>query len=106
MPKTNTVLQYDTSSPDPKKWTVNYWGYPALAEEPTRRSRRDPSSSEMKNLPVELFKLHLADNLADYEKPHLPLGLDYRKAITDYLAQMKPVSKRRRVKNERICEEN
>ena len=94
MPKTNTVLQYDTSSPNPNEWTVKCWGYPALAEEPTRRSRRDPGASEANNLRVELFKLHLADNLHDYEKPPLPKGFDYKKAIADYLSQMKPVSKR------------
>ncbi|CAI2174736.1 18835_t:CDS:2 [Funneliformis geosporum] len=91
-PKTNTVLQYDTTSSDPKSWTVNYWGFPALAEEPARRTRRHASnSSTIKNLPVELFKLHLADNLSHYEKPYLPEGLDYQKAITDYLAKMKPL---------------
>ncbi|CAB5355848.1 unnamed protein product [Rhizophagus irregularis] len=88
MHKTNTVLQYNTTSSDPKKWTVNYWGFPALAQEPTRRSRHQ--SSETNNtLPVELFKLHLADNLRNYEKPYLPNGLDYEKAISDYFSQMK-----------------
>ncbi|CAG8627873.1 uncharacterized protein OCT59_009691 [Rhizophagus irregularis] len=92
MPKTNTVLQYDTASPDPKKWTVNCWGFPALAQEPTKKSRRQ--SSETNNtLPVELFKLHLADNLRNFEKPYLPNGLDYEKAISDYLSQMKPLIK-------------
>ncbi|CAB5381473.1 unnamed protein product [Rhizophagus irregularis] len=88
MHKTNTVLQYNTTSSDPKKWTVNYWGFPALAQEPTKRSRHQ--SSETNNtLPVELFKLLLADNLRNYEKPYLPNGLDYEKAISDYFSQMK-----------------
>ncbi|CAB5355684.1 unnamed protein product [Rhizophagus irregularis] len=88
MPKTNTVLQYDTTSKDPKNWTVNCWGFPALAQEPTRKSRRQ--SSETNNtLPVELFKLHLADNLRNFEKPYLPI--DYEKAISDYLSHMKPL---------------
>jgi hypothetical protein len=96
MPKTNTVLQYDTTSSNPKYWTVNCWGFPALAQEPTRRSRRQ--SPETNNtLPVELFKLHLADNLRNFEKPYLPKDLDYEKAISDYLSQMKPVSIRKRL---------
>ncbi|RIA79239.1 hypothetical protein C1645_841196 [Glomus cerebriforme] len=90
MPKTNTVLQYNTSSSNPKKWTVNCWGFPALAQEPVKRARRQ--TSEVNNMkPVELFKLHLADNLRNYEKPYLPKGLDFEKAISDYLAQMKPL---------------
>lgn len=96
MQKTNTVLQYDTSSSKPKKWTVNCWGFPALAQEPTRRSRRQPSETS-NALPVELFKLHLADNLRNFEKPYLPNGLDYEKAIADYLSKMKPVNIRKRL---------
>ena len=93
MPKTNTVLQYNTTSPEPKNWKVISWGFPALAQEPVKKSRRQTSSeTNNKNLPVELFKLHLADNLRDYEKPHLPDDFKYEKAITDFLAQMKPVS--------------
>ncbi|GBC08152.1 hypothetical protein RclHR1_07930009 [Rhizophagus clarus] len=90
MPKTNTVLQYDTSSSNPKKWTVIRWGFPALAQEPTKKSRRQ-SSETNNNLPVELFKLHLADNLRNFEKPYLPKDFEYEKAIADYLSQMKPL---------------
>lgn len=35
--------------------------------------------------PVELFKLHLG-NIE--EKPYLPEGLDYKKAIADYLHEI------------------
>src|SRR5688572_2715234 len=78
MPKTNTVLQYNTTPSDPKNWRVNCWGFPALAQEPVRRARRQTSSSPEinNNLPVELFKLHLADNLRNYDKPYLPKGLN------------------------------
>ncbi|CAG8575605.1 1747_t:CDS:2 [Ambispora leptoticha] len=72
--KTNTVLQYDD------KLQVEAWGYPALAKEPKRKRR-----IEEEKRPIELFKLHLADLK---KKPELPDGLNYKKAITDYLRQM------------------
>lgn len=80
MPMTNTVLQYDSNL------NLVNWGFPALAREP--RSRRKNKNSEYKL--VELFKLHLSD-IPDYQKPVLPYGLDYRKAIKDFLAAMRPV---------------
>ena len=40
--------------------------------------------------PVELFKLHLG-NMKENEKPPLPSGLDFKKAITDYLKELKKV---------------
>ena len=40
--------------------------------------------------PVELFKLHLGGMT---NKPTLPNGLDYKKAITDYLHEMGKVVK-------------
>ncbi|CAG8623346.1 9112_t:CDS:2, partial [Scutellospora calospora] len=77
--KTNTVLQYDA---DLQK--VELWGSPALAQ---RYRRRRNNNSK----PVELFKLHLMDTLED-QMPTLPEGLDYRKAITDYLCKLGEVS--------------
>src|SRR5437667_12630107 len=76
MPKTNTVLQYNTTPSEPKHWRVNCWGFPALAQEPVKKSRRQTSEIN-NNLPVELFKLHLADNLRNYEKPYLHEGLKF-----------------------------
>ena len=77
--KTPTALQYDGEYKN-----VLSWGYSALAERPSRRRK----SSERK--PVELFKLHLL-NLQS--KPPLPNGLDYKKAIADYLREMGKVIK-------------
>ncbi|CAG8458974.1 1265_t:CDS:2, partial [Acaulospora colombiana] len=79
-PKTNTVLQYDS------EWNVIHWGVPALACEPQKKKR---NRDKTENRPVELFKLYLAD-ISLHQKPNLPYGLDYRKAIRDYLAQMRP----------------
>ena len=39
---------------------------------------------------VDQFKLHLG-NLPQDKKPSLPRGLDYRKAITDYLKKLNEV---------------
>ncbi|CAG8480586.1 2866_t:CDS:10, partial [Paraglomus occultum] len=72
--KTNTVLLYDN------EWNVIKWGYSALAERPEKKSQRD-------NCLVELFKLHLG-NLSQDKESRLPRGLDYRKAITDYLKKL------------------
>ena len=63
------------------------WGYPALVEEPSWKTRKHVSQTR----PVELFKLHLA-NVKEDEKPPLPLGLDAKRAITDYLHEMNKVS--------------
>ncbi|GBB98506.1 hypothetical protein RclHR1_32470001, partial [Rhizophagus clarus] len=68
--KTPTVLLYD----DDLK-SVQSWGFSALAKRPKRKKVIDKK-------PVELFKLHLG-KIAN--KPSLPNGLDYKKAITDYL---------------------
>ncbi|CAG8690790.1 3535_t:CDS:2, partial [Acaulospora colombiana] len=76
--KTNTVLQYDE-----KYKNVEEWGYPALAKRPQRKGR----GKNVVYKPIELFKLHLG-NMPESEKPFLPKGLDYRKAITDYLREM------------------
>ncbi|CAG8700777.1 8468_t:CDS:2, partial [Racocetra fulgida] len=61
--KTNTVLKYD----------------------------QNLRNVEATSKPVELFKLHLG-NMPDKEKPVLPKGLDYKKAITDYLTEMGLIS--------------
>ncbi|KAG9293843.1 hypothetical protein G9A89_019181 [Geosiphon pyriformis] len=81
VPKTNTVLQYDSD------WKVNAWGFAALAKEPSRRDRNaiDPA-------PVELFKLHLAD-MSEEKKPKMPIGLNFRTAITDFLSEMQKLIK-------------
>ncbi|GES97309.1 hypothetical protein GLOIN_2v1886005 [Rhizophagus clarus] len=68
--KTPTVLLYD----DDLK-SVQSWGFSALAKRPKRKKVIDKK-------PVELFKLHLGKFA---NKPSLPNGLDYKKAITDYL---------------------
>ncbi|CAG8599253.1 6356_t:CDS:2, partial [Scutellospora calospora] len=75
--KTNTVLKYDQTLK-----TVEAWGLPALAQRPSRRAERNSTSK-----PVELFKLHLG-SMPDKEKPSLPKGLDFKKAITDYLREL------------------
>ncbi|CAG8480448.1 3807_t:CDS:2 [Acaulospora colombiana] len=71
--KTPTVLMYDETL------RLKEWGYPALAERPTRR--RNASSIR----PVELFKLCLGNSA---RKPKLPDGLDYKRAISDYLHEI------------------
>ncbi|CAG8452196.1 16940_t:CDS:2, partial [Acaulospora colombiana] len=71
--KTPTALKYDDNL------ELENWGYPALTERPTRRSRNNSKK------PVELFKLHLGDT---ENKPPLPPKLDYKTAITDYLREM------------------
>ncbi|PKC05328.1 hypothetical protein RhiirA5_421046 [Rhizophagus irregularis] len=68
--KVPTVLLYD----DDLK-SVQSWGFSALAKRPKRKKVIDKK-------PVELFKLHLGKMS---NKPPLPNGLDYKKAITDYL---------------------
>ncbi|KAF0543533.1 actin-like ATPase domain-containing protein [Gigaspora margarita] len=73
--KTNTVLQYDANFQK-----VESWGFPALAQ---RYSRRRNNNSR----PVELFKLHLI-NMSEDQTPALPEGLNYKKAITDYLCEL------------------
>ncbi|RIB14143.1 hypothetical protein C2G38_2248436 [Gigaspora rosea] len=73
--KTNTVLQYDANFQK-----VESWGFPALAQ---RYSRRRNNNSR----PVELFKLHLI-GMSEDQKPTLPEGLNYKKAITDYLCKL------------------
>jgi len=45
-------------------------------------------SEESHSRPVELFKLHISD-LKNDQKPWLPSQLTYKKAIEDYLTQMR-----------------
>ncbi|CAJ0827333.1 21422_t:CDS:2 [Entrophospora sp. SA101] len=77
--KPNTVLQYDEDYKE-----VVSWGADALRSEPRRRKRHT-----YKLLPrlVEDFKLHL-ENIPESQKPKLPPGITFDKAITDYLREM------------------
>ncbi|CAI2174174.1 6280_t:CDS:2 [Funneliformis geosporum] len=77
--KTPTALLYDEGFKNLKAW-----GFPALAERPTRRNKNTTSK------PVERFKLHLGKM---ENKPPLPNGLDYKKAITDYLRELSKLIK-------------
>ncbi|CAG8462278.1 12961_t:CDS:2 [Funneliformis mosseae] len=79
--KINTVLKYDDEYEN-----VISWGATALAEKPTRRKKVGSVP------PIELFKLHLSD-LPNKFKPKLPLSLDYKKVITDYLREIGKVMK-------------
>nr|CAG8437441.1 12309_t:CDS:2 [Entrophospora candida] len=72
--KTCTVLQYDE-----KYEKVESWGHSALAKRYNRKRERNVNQR-----PVELFKLHLGENLL--KKP--ALKVDYKKAITDYLTEI------------------
>ncbi|CAG8617438.1 5089_t:CDS:2 [Ambispora gerdemannii] len=83
--KTNTVIRYDNM------FNVVKWGLPALAEKISRKGEK--SKFEEAQI-AELFKLHLGE-IADEEKPKLPLGLDPRKAITDYLREIGKLMKTR-----------
>ncbi|CAG8551863.1 7908_t:CDS:10 [Ambispora gerdemannii] len=75
--KTNTALSYDDS------FSVLEWGYPALAQEPQKKTKGADKNKQLPK-PVELFKLYLG-NLEPDEEPPLPKGLDWKKAISDYL---------------------
>jgi len=57
-----------------------------LAERPKKKKLFAQSEAR----PVELFKLHLG-NMSQDKKPRLPRGLDYRKAIKDYLKKLNEV---------------
>ncbi len=81
--KTPTALQYEEGYSK-----VTSWGYLALEEEPDEILDED----EQRPRPVELFKLHLSD-LEEQDKPWLPSQLNYKKAIEDYLTQMKKLIK-------------
>ncbi|RGB26393.1 hypothetical protein C1646_800615 [Rhizophagus diaphanus] len=77
--KTPTALSYDVEYQN-----VQSWGFPALAKRPKRKK-------ESERKPVELFKLHLGKMK---DKPALPEGFDYKKAITDYFRELGKVIKK------------
>ena len=79
--KTNTVLQYDS---DFKR--VVAWGSPALSKRPNRRKKSGGNETKL----VELFKLYLGNSHEN--RPQFPVGIDYKKAITDYLKEIGNVS--------------
>ncbi|CAI2199900.1 11159_t:CDS:2, partial [Funneliformis geosporum] len=74
--KTNTVLQYDSDL------NVESWGFPALSKRP----KKNFDINERKYV-AELFKLHLGD-LHERHELYLPNGLNYKKAIVDYLHKL------------------
>ncbi|CAG8776588.1 41347_t:CDS:2, partial [Gigaspora margarita] len=77
--KIPTVLQYDENFDH-----VISWGFDALANEPTRRRKKDKF---VPSRPIELFKLHLGD-IPKEQKPILPSKITPEMAITDYLREM------------------
>ncbi|CAB4491810.1 unnamed protein product [Rhizophagus irregularis] len=77
--KTPTALSYDVEYQN-----VQSWGFPALSKRPKRKK-------ESERKPVELFKLHLGKMK---DKPALPEGFDYKKAITDYFRELGKVIKK------------
>ncbi|KAG9291214.1 hypothetical protein G9A89_021716 [Geosiphon pyriformis] len=76
--KTNTALLYD------EEFNVKEWGYPALAQEPRKKLK---ANQKPQPKPAELFKLFLG-NLDPNERPKLPPGLEYHRAIVDFLRCM------------------
>ncbi|CAG8770373.1 12805_t:CDS:2, partial [Acaulospora morrowiae] len=79
-PKVHTVLQYDES------WNVVAWGESALAREIDFWDDNEECADKVATTTLEYFKLHLAGS--EEEKPYLPEGFDYRKAIKDFLKKM------------------
>jgi hypothetical protein len=63
---------------------VIQWGEAALYKRPIRN--KDNSN----RIVVEFPKLHLG-NLSDNLQSHLPDGLNYKKAISDYLREIREV---------------
>ncbi len=59
----------------------------------SNRPRRNLYMNEKKYV-AKLFNLHLSD-LQEGLKPDLPSGLDYKKAITDYLREIGKVNVKR-----------
>ena len=80
--KTPTALRYDKDFKN-----VESWGYEALTLKEKPRRNKGKSKSNPSSKPVERFKLHLY-NIPENEKPILPEGITYKKAITDYLKSM------------------
>ncbi|CAI2167331.1 5855_t:CDS:2 [Funneliformis geosporum] len=75
---TNTVLLYDENYNEIKEWGSN-----AMAERPTKKVKKHNICSI-----IEHFKLHLLE-ISEENKPPLPKDFDYKKAIVDYLRQIK-----------------
>ncbi|PKC52055.1 hypothetical protein RhiirA1_482360 [Rhizophagus irregularis] len=77
--KIPTALKYNETYTQ-----VINWGDLALDEE------LDDTVDDLnkRSCPIELFKLHLS-NLREDQKPWLPPQLNYKKAIVDYLTQMR-----------------
>ncbi|RGB33721.1 hypothetical protein C1646_761422 [Rhizophagus diaphanus] len=76
--KTPTVVKYKDNYSQ-----IESWGYPALTEKP--KSSRLPKSS---STPIELFKLHLLKSIKESEKPILPINLNYKKVIRDFMEKL------------------
>ncbi|CAG8460451.1 1245_t:CDS:2 [Paraglomus brasilianum] len=83
--KTNSALLYD------ENFNVIKWGYPAIAQEPRKKTRRD-AKNQMKPINVDLFKLHMG-NIREEDRPRLPNGLTYNQACADYLREFNKVIK-------------
>ena len=91
--KTNTVLLYNSQT-----WNVVGWGSSAITRQEKKKKKKSGNSGIAANDPyslaptlsVSLFKLHFG-NVREQVKPILPQGLDYRKCVIDYLAEMTKV---------------
>jgi hypothetical protein len=88
--KTNTVLLYNSQT-----WNVVGWGSSAIIrQEKKKKKKLDQAVSNSHNLAptvsVSLFKLHFG-NVREQDKPMLPQGLDFRRCVIDYLAEMTKV---------------
>uniref|UniRef100_U9T1Y6 Actin-like ATPase domain-containing protein n=1 Tax=Rhizophagus irregularis (strain DAOM 181602 / DAOM 197198 / MUCL 43194) TaxID=747089 RepID=U9T1Y6_RHIID len=88
--KTPTVLKYDDS------FNVISWGYSAMASS-SSSSKNNKKNKKKKNKEqacdfklAERFKLKLRPNKKT-DKIYLPEGLDYKKAIIDYLTKIREV---------------
>ncbi|KAF0454154.1 actin-like ATPase domain-containing protein [Gigaspora margarita] len=107
--KTDTVLQYDDllnivtwgiiPKPEKKKKnnpvrsssvmvntrTSKTWGPESNRISRTTSTSMLPESRQM--ILASLFKIHLA-NVLEEDKPPLPVGLDYRKCVSDYFSEL------------------
>ncbi|CAG8439356.1 13748_t:CDS:2 [Funneliformis caledonium] len=82
--KTNTVLLYNTQT-----WKVVGWGSSAITRQEKKKKKNNflTDNGLDPTIPVSLFKLHFG-NIREQDKPILPQGLDYRRCVIDYLAEM------------------
>ena len=88
--KTNTVLLYNSQT-----WNVISWSSSAITcQEKKKREKSCLTANNPDNLAptlsVSLFKLHVG-NVREQDKPILPQGLDFRRCVIDYLAEMTKV---------------